>query len=110
MNVEVDFEITPEAEEQLKGALNYEQEILRIFAQGGGCSGTSYNLAVVSLEDVGSDDVLHKFPSGLRVATNKKAAFLLDGVSLGWESGEGGSGFRFKGQASKCCGKSCNKE
>lgn len=107
MNVNVDFEITDAALDQVKKSMS-ENMILRVFVQGGGCSGTNYSLALVDSDDVSPvTDIMHEF-RGVKVVVDKKGLFLLDGTTMDWEEGPSSSGFKFNAPKSNCCKKSCN--
>lgn len=110
MNVDVDFVITEGALEKIKQARagSFENSLLRVFVQGGGCSGNNYSLAFVDPEDFNQkEDVVHEF-GDVKVVVNRKGLFLLDGTTMDWDDSR--DGFKFNETSSKSCGckKSCS--
>jgi iron-sulfur cluster assembly protein len=110
MKVDIDFKLTDSAIERVKDAMKQsssEGNMLRVFVQGGGCSGTTYGMAFVERNDFDPlSDITQEF-GGVLVVVDKKGLFMLDGISVDWD--ESSSGFKFSGGTQKsCCKKSCS--
>lgn len=112
MKVEVDFKITDLAINEIKKAIeqeNQKEPTLRISVSSGGCSGFSYGLGVIDSSDVVENlDVVEEF-GGVKIVVDKKSLFNLDGVTLDWINEDGQNGFRFNNPnlQKKSCG--CKK-
>ncbi len=79
---------------------------LRISVTGGGCSGMQYGMSLE--EQARSDDVIVEI-DGLKVFVDPLSAPMLAGVTVDFQDGMDGSGFRFtnpNASASCGCGKS----
>lgn len=79
---------------------------LRISVTGGGCSGMQYGMSLE--EQARSDDVIVEI-DGLTVFVDPLSAPMLAGVTVDFQDGMDGSGFRFtnpNASASCGCGKS----
>ena len=99
--------LTPAASEKVKGIVEQEKQTLpgaglRIYVQGGGCSGFSYSL--------GFDDTVHEDDQvgeaeGFRVVCDPKSFLYLNGTQLDFEESLMGRGFKFGNpNATKSCG------
>jgi len=69
---------------------------LRIGVAGGGCSGFSYKLVLVSAEDINPDWNVYDF-DGVKVFIDQMSLMYLDGVSIDYVDlmVDGNSGFKF---------------
>jgi iron-sulfur cluster assembly accessory protein len=79
---------------------------LRISVTGGGCSGMQYGMSLE--EQARSDDVIVEI-DGIKVFVDPLSAPMLAGVTVDFQDGMDGSGFRFtnpNASASCGCGKS----
>ncbi len=105
--------LTEEAAVQVQ-ALLQQQEMpehgLRIFVQGGGCSGLQYGLA---FENTTQEDDVVVEEKGIRLFVDPFSAQYLQGASIDYQEGPTGSGFRIDnpnaptgcgcGSSSSCC-------
>lgn len=110
MKVDVNLRIDPAAVGELKRVIESsggDESVVRIVAQGGGCSGGSFGLTLVNEGEIDPEvDVVDDF-GGLKVVVDKKSLFALDGALIEWVDGET-KGFRFNAPSSKSsCG--CKK-
>lgn len=110
MNVEIDFRIDETAVNELKRAIESsggDESLVRIFVQGGGCSGRSFGLALIPESDVNPEsDIVEDF-GGVKVVADKKSLLLLDGTLIEWIDSPN-KGFRFNAPNPKSsCG--CKK-
>lgn len=101
--------LTEKAADQVQNLLQ-QQELaehgLRIFVQGGGCSGLQYGLAYETTTHEGDVVVEEK---GIRLFVDPFSAQYLQGASIDYEEGPMGSGFRIdnpNAPAGGCCGSS----
>jgi iron-sulfur cluster assembly protein len=101
--------VTPAAREQVLKIMEREQKpdsALRLFVQGGGCSGLSYGMTFDHQET--GDEVA--FDEGtLKVVVDHASAPLLDGVQVDYLMGLEASGFKISNPNAKetcSCGKS----
>lgn len=105
----VSIEVTPSAQaEVLKIASKQgkSEAALRLFVQGGGCSGLTYGMTFDKVET--GDDVAFKGP-GLTVVVDKASAPLLEGIRVDYLLGLEASGFKIYNPNAKetcSCGKS----
>jgi len=103
--------VTDKAIEKVKGFLEQEKASLpggglRIFVQGGGCSGVSYGMV---LDEVAAGDEVFE-THGLKVIVDPKSLPLLEGAEVDYKDDQGGGGFAIKNPnaAGGCgCGDSC---
>jgi iron-sulfur cluster assembly accessory protein len=101
--------LTPSAAEYVKGLLAKEDEpagkALRIFVEGGGCSGFQYGMTFDAPKD---DDVSMEF-HGVRVLVDPFSADRLRGATVDFVNGLNGAGFKITNPNAKSgcgCGKS----
>lgn len=105
--LEVDFQLTERASEQVRQFIQQEQVPmesagLRVAVLPGGCSGFKYGL---NIEEQPLDDDIVLEKSGLRIFVDAFSAQYLQGVTLDYVSGIQGSGFTFNNpNASGSCG------
>jgi iron-sulfur cluster assembly accessory protein len=104
----VEVEVTPSAREQVLKILQREGKsdaALRLFVQGGGCSGLTYGMTVDHQET--GDEVAYQ-SEGLTVVVDKASAPLLEGLKVDYLLGLEASGFKiFNPNAKSTC--SCGK-
>ena len=75
---------------------------LRVFVQGGGCSGLMYNLDFASAPQ--ENDMIFE-DKGVKVMVDKKSILYLAGTELDFSDGLNGKGFQFiNPNASRTCG------
>jgi iron-sulfur cluster assembly protein len=101
--------VTPSARDQVLKIMQKEQKpdaALRLFVQGGGCSGLSYGMTFDHQET--GDEVA--FDEGaLKVVVDRASAPLLEGVQIDFLMGLEASGFKISNPNAKetcSCGKS----
>ncbi len=94
--------LTEPAQVEVRRLLEVEKkEGLRLGIKGGGCSGLSYLLEFTEHRE--GDTVLDY--EGFRVFLDKKSTIYLAGVTLDFEAGLNGKGFRFQNpHATNTCG------
>ncbi len=98
--------ITTAAAEKVKGILLQEEESLkdgglRIYVQGGGCSGFSYGMV---LDEVTEDDEVFE-EQGVKVIIDPMSLKHLDGAQVDYKEDLMGGGFAIKNpNASSTCG------
>ena len=98
--------ITPAAVEKVKGILLQEEESLkdgglRIYVQGGGCSGFSYGMV---LDEVTEDDEVFE-EQGVKVIIDPMSLKHLEGAQVDYKEDLMGGGFAIKNpNASSTCG------
>lgn len=104
----VHIEVTPTAREQVLKILEKQGtpgQALRLYVQGGGCSGLTYGMTFDRKET--GDEVAFEGP-GLTVVVDRASAPLLDGVRVDFLMGLEASGFKiFNPNAKESC--SCGK-
>jgi iron-sulfur cluster assembly accessory protein len=104
----VTVEVTPAAEEQVRKIMSRqgkEGQALRLYVQGGGCSGLTYGMSF-DQEETG-DEVAWKH-DGVKVVVDKSSAPLLEGLKVDYLLGLEASGFKiFNPNAKETC--SCGK-
>lgn len=107
----VHVEITQAAREQVLKIRPKEEgpsQALRLYVQGGGCSGLTYGMTFDRAET--GDEVAYEDPS-LKVVVDRSSAPLLDGVKVDFLLGLEQSGFKIYNPNAKqtcSCGKSFN--
>lgn len=81
-----------------------DNEYLRVFVKGGGCSGYSYGMAFENASAVKDDDnVIEK--DGVKIVIDPQSAPLVNGSVVDYTDGLQGSGFALKNpQAKTTCG------
>jgi iron-sulfur cluster assembly accessory protein len=105
----VDIEVTPAAREQVLKILQREGKLdaaLRLYVQGGGCSGLTYGMTFDKQET--GDEVAFQ-AAGLTVVVDKASAPLLEGLKVDYLLGLEASGFKIYNPNAKStcsCGKS----
>lgn len=105
----VAIEVTQSAEEQVRKLLEKDPKggrALRLFVQGGGCSGLTYGMTFDQQE---SGDEVAFAHDGLTVVVDKASAPLLEGVKVDYLLGLEASGFKIYNPNAKetcSCGKS----
>jgi len=104
----VSVEVTPAAEEQVRKIMlrqNKAGQALRLFVQGGGCSGLTYGMTF-DREETG-DEVAFSHED-VKVVVDKASAPLLQGLKVDYLLGLEASGFKiFNPNAKETC--SCGK-
>jgi iron-sulfur cluster assembly protein len=85
--------------EEQKFAL--DGHFLKVGVKGGGCSGYSYNLDIISEKN--DDDELIEF-DGVRVIVDPRSNLYLDQVTIDFKDEVMGRGFVFSGDNHKSCG------
>jgi iron-sulfur cluster assembly accessory protein len=104
----VHIEVTPPAREQVLRIMSKQgkpDSALRLFVQGGGCSGLTYGMTFDRQET--GDEVAFQ-DNGLKVVVDKASAPLLDGVKVDFLLGLDASGFKISNpNATQTC--SCGK-
>jgi iron-sulfur cluster assembly protein len=105
----VSIDVTPSAREQVLKILHKEGKgdaALRLFVQGGGCSGLSYGMTFDKPET--GDEVAYDH-DGLKVVVDRASAPLLEGLKVDYLLGLEASGFKISNPNAKetcSCGKS----
>jgi len=105
----VSVEITPAARDQVLKIMDRQQKpgsALRLYVQGGGCSGLTYGLSFDRQET--GDEVAYR-DGGLTVVVDRASAPLLDGLKVDFLLGLEQSGFKIinpNAKATCSCGKS----
>jgi iron-sulfur cluster assembly protein len=105
----VQVEVTPSAREQVLKIMGKQAKpgaALRLFVQGGGCSGLTYGM---SFDQEESGDEIAFQSDGLKVVVDKASAPLLDGIKVDFLLGLEASGFKIynpNAKATCSCGKS----
>ena len=98
--------LTDAATQKVKGILEQEKENipqggLRIYVQGGGCSGFSYGMVLDEAAD--GDEIFEK--DGIRVIVDPMSLRYLDGAEVDYVETLEGSGFKFNNpQVKSTCG------
>ncbi|MCK6549809.1 iron-sulfur cluster insertion protein ErpA [Myxococcota bacterium] len=99
------LQLTPKAIEMVKEALvaeKLEGHGLRVYVQGGGCSGFQYGLDFDNAPRAGDFEM--KF-DGLTVYVDPISAMHLEGTTIDYVMGISGAGFKFNNPAAKStCG------
>ncbi len=105
----VAIEVTPAAREQVLQIMARQQKsdaALRVYVQGGGCSGLTYGMTFDHQE---SGDEVAFHDAGLVVVVDRASAPLLDGLKVDFLTGLEQSGFKISNPNAKStcsCGKS----
>lgn len=105
----VAIEVTPAAREQVLQIMSRQQKAdsaLRVYVQGGGCSGLTYGMTF-DRQETGDEVVFHD--QGLVVVVDRASAPLLDGLKVDFLTGLEASGFKITNPNAKStcsCGKS----
>ncbi|MCI4345576.1 MAG: iron-sulfur cluster assembly accessory protein [Thermoplasmata archaeon] len=105
----VHVDVTPPAVEQVLKIMDRQGKsgtALRLFVQGGGCSGLSYGMTFDKQES--GDEVAYS-GGGITVVVDHASAPLLDGVKVDYLMGLDASGFKIMNPNAKetcSCGKS----
>jgi iron-sulfur cluster assembly accessory protein len=105
----VHVEVTPTARAQMLQIMSKQGKdgaALRLFVQGGGCSGLAYGMSFDRQET--GDDVAFE-GDGLKVVVDRASAPLLEGVQVDYLLGLEASGFKITNPNAKAtcsCGKS----
>ena len=105
----VTIEVTPAAREQVLRLLEREHKdgsALRLFVQGGGCSGLTYGMTFDHRET--GDEVAFE-RDGVTVVVDRASAPLLEGLKVDYLLGLEASGFKISNPNAKetcSCGKS----
>ncbi len=104
----VHVEVTPAAYDQVLKILHKdgkEGQALRLYVQGGGCSGLTYGMTFDRAE---SGDEIAFEREGLKVVVDRSSAPLLEGLKVDYRLGLEESGFKiFNPNAKSTC--SCGK-
>ena len=106
---EVHLTVTPTAREQLlklRSQAHAEGKGLRLFVQGGGCSGLTYGM---QFDDASEGDQVLEVGEGLKVLVDQASAPVLNGVTVDFLLSLEASGFKIKHPNAKStcsCGKS----
>ncbi|HYK92434.1 MAG TPA: iron-sulfur cluster assembly accessory protein [Thermoplasmata archaeon] len=102
-------EVTPTAFEQVRKIMAREgkaDQALRLYVQGGGCSGLTYGMTIDHAES--GDEVAYE-KEGLKVVVDRASAPLLEGLKVDYLLGLESSGFKISNPNAKStcsCGKS----
>jgi iron-sulfur cluster assembly accessory protein len=105
----VTIEVTPSARDQVLKIMHKQGKpdaALRLYVQGGGCSGLTYGMSFDKQET--GDDIAYR-GDGLTVVVDKASAPLLEGVKVDFLLGLEASGFKIYNPNAKetcSCGKS----
>ncbi|MGI0053660.1 MAG: HesB/IscA family protein [Thermoplasmata archaeon] len=105
----IHIDVTPTAREQVLKIMEKQGgpgRALRLFVQGGGCSGLSYGM---SFDHQETGDEVAFDGNGLTVVVDRASAPLLDGVKVDFLMGLEASGFKIYNPNAKqscSCGKS----
>ncbi len=105
----VAIEVTPSARDQVLRIMERQQKpgaALRLYVQGGGCSGLTYGMSFDRQET--GDEVAYR-EGGLTVVVDHASAPLLDGLKVDFLLGLEQSGFKIinpNAKATCSCGKS----
>lgn len=105
----VAIEVTASAREQVLQIMQRQQKAdsaLRVYVEGGGCSGLTYGMTFDKQET--GDEVAYR-DGGLTVVVDRASAPLLDGLKVDFLSGLEASGFKVTNPNAKStcsCGKS----
>jgi len=105
----VSIEVTPAARDQVLKIMDRQQKpgaALRVYVQGGGCSGLTYGMTFDRKET--GDEVAYE-EGGLTVVVDHASAPLLDGLKVDYLLGLEQSGFKIlnpNAKATCSCGKS----
>ena len=87
---------------QLSARQEASGSMLRVYIQGGGCSGLTYDLQITDKE-LESDKTIEQY--GVKVMVDKKSYIYLVGTELEFSDGLNGKGFVFTNpNAKKSCG------
>jgi len=103
------IEVTPAARDQVLKIMDRQQKpgaALRLYVQGGGCSGLTYGM---SFDKEESGDEIAYDQGGLKVVVDRASAPLLDGLKVDFLLGLEQSGFKIvnpNAKATCSCGKS----
>jgi iron-sulfur cluster assembly accessory protein len=98
--------LTENAAQKVKGILEQEKESipaggLRIYVQGGGCSGFSYGMV---LDEIGADDQVFE-REGVKVIVDPMSLRYLEGAEVDYKEDLMGGGFAIKNpNAKSSCG------
>ena len=94
--------LTDAAKSRVKGLINDETgSTLRVFVQGGGCSGFQYGLAFDEKRDGDEEQEM----DGFTILMDKWSLPYLDGVTVDYVDGLTGAGFKFDNpNATGSCG------
>ena len=97
--------LTPKALEQVKTTLQQEKQpgaALRVGVKGGGCSGLTYMMGFDA--NIQEKDVTYE-QDGVKIIVDPKSHLYLDGTTIDYQGGLGGSGFAFQNpNAKNSCG------
>jgi iron-sulfur cluster assembly accessory protein len=105
----VSVEVTPAAREQVLKLLEHDgkqDHALRLFVQGGGCSGLTYGM---TFDRPQTGDEVAFDAGGLKVVVDRASAPLLEGLKVDYLLGLDASGFKIINPNAKetcSCGKS----
>ena len=105
----VNVEVTPAAYDQVLRIMQKEGKpgnALRLYVQGGGCSGLTYGMTFDKPES--GDEVAYE-KEGLKVVVDRASAPLLEGLKVDYLLGLDQSGFKIfnpNAKATCSCGKS----
>ncbi|MFZ0891546.1 MAG: iron-sulfur cluster assembly accessory protein [Thermoplasmata archaeon] len=105
----VHVEVTPQARDQVLKIMNRQGKdgtALRLFVQGGGCSGLTYGMTFDKAET--GDEVAYR-DDDLTVVVDRSSAPLLEGIKVDFLMGLEASGFKIYNPNAKetcSCGKS----
>ncbi len=105
----VAVEVTPSAREQvlkIMGRQGKDGQALRLYVEGGGCSGLTYGMTF-DKEETGDEVAFRE--GDLKVVVDRSSAPLLDGIKVDYLLGLEASGFKIynpNAKATCSCGKS----
>jgi iron-sulfur cluster assembly protein len=95
-----------------ENGLAVEDNVLRVHANGGGCSGLAYSLGLEARIDINElNDMLYTY-DGLNVVVDRQLDARFSGVVVDFYDGEDRKGFTFQnptvyGCSTKSCGSCC---
>jgi len=85
-----------------------ENQLLRVGVRSGGCSGMSYTMDFVSVDDIQKDDEVYEYAVGtnsFKVICDPKSLLYIYGMQLDFSTDLIGGGFNFTNpNASQTCG------
>ena len=103
--------ITNEALQQISTLLNNQStsKALRVGVRSGGCSGMSYTMDFINLEEINSDDKIYEYSISktekFKVICDPKSLLYIYGMQLDFSKDLIGGGFNFiNPNASQTCG------
>ena len=95
--------VTPKALEKIKESIKAEDKLnLRVYVEGGGCSGLQYGL-IFEEEEKDGDEVVPQ--DGFKILVDRFSAPYLNGIEIDYASALQGAGFKINNpNATGSCG------